>query len=187
MEYLTPNVTQQKHVDIITGYTVPRNKTMLAFKPNVQTILPPRLSPSPHPDSSHVRSDWQGGQVTPDAIKKHGYSSPTDSRFTPSQWETGLLCKSITQYIKGLVQDCSNFSALAMEFPKSCTKPSLCWGQTSTALTSCLSRVELWQKQTVTWWKRNCEPWHIYVTCYKPDNISFYITMDSMKQCSPVI
>ena len=29
-------------------------------------------------------------------------------------------------YIDGLVQDCSNSSALAMELPQSCTKPSIC-------------------------------------------------------------
>ena len=29
------------------------------------------------------------------------------------------------QYINGLVQDCSNSSALAMELPQSCTKPSV--------------------------------------------------------------
>ena len=32
---------------------------------------------------------------------------------------------TVTQVIDGWVQDCSNSSALAMELPKSCTKPSI--------------------------------------------------------------
>ena len=31
-----------------------------------------------------------------------------------------------TAYTGGLVQDCSNFSASAMELLQSCTKPSIC-------------------------------------------------------------
>ena len=35
-------------------------------------------------------------------------------------------CVSLYQYIDGLVQDCSNSSALALELLQSCTKPSTC-------------------------------------------------------------
>ena len=35
-----------------------------------------------------------------------------------------ILCKTIENNIDGLVQDCSNSSALAMELLQSCTKPS---------------------------------------------------------------
>ena len=54
----------------------------------------------------------------------------------PSQWEATLQCNIISHwlgaftklslYIHGLVQDCSNSSALAMELLQSCTKP-LIW------------------------------------------------------------
>ena len=37
-----------------------------------------------------------------------------------------LHCVSLDQYIDGLVQDCSNSSALALELLQSCTKPSAC-------------------------------------------------------------
>ena len=33
----------------------------------------------------------------------------------------------VHEYINGFVQDCRNSSALAMELPQSCTKPSICW------------------------------------------------------------
>ena len=38
------------------------------------------------------------------------------------QW----LILHIEYHINGLVQDCSNSSALAMELLQSCTKPSIC-------------------------------------------------------------
>ena len=36
-----------------------------------------------------------------------------------------MLTRFTDAYIDGLVQDCSNFSALAMELLQSCTKPSI--------------------------------------------------------------
>ena len=39
----------------------------------------------------------------------------------------GSLCRLNLGYIDGLVQDCCNSSALAMELLQSCTKPSMGW------------------------------------------------------------
>ena len=67
-----------------------------------------------------------------------------DSRFVHSQWEMALLCNDIShwlganlesalyytiteQYFDGLVQDCSNSSALALELLQSCTNPLILW------------------------------------------------------------
>ena len=40
------------------------------------------------------------------------------------------ILEELAQYIDGLVQDCSNSSALAMELLPSCTKPSTHWHKT---------------------------------------------------------
>ena len=37
-----------------------------------------------------------------------------------------VIIKHLPEHIDGLVQDCSNPSALAMELLQSCTKPSIC-------------------------------------------------------------
>ena len=54
--------------------------------------------------------------------------------FTRSQWVKirNFFCLSISifasnEYINGLVQACSNSSALTMEILQSCTKPSICF------------------------------------------------------------
>ena len=46
------------------------------------------------------------------------------------QWKRKLFeLVTLNYYMDGLVQDCSNFSALAMELLQSCTKPSICYSK----------------------------------------------------------
>ena len=44
-------------------------------------------------------------------------------------WDLYIFWETLDPDIDGLVQDCSNSSALAMELLQSCTKPSICHSQ----------------------------------------------------------
>ena len=82
-----------------------------------------RPRPSGSPRRTGFENSWRKGQrVDKQQQQSHRSGSGSRSCFSWSHiWKT--LCE---YQIDGLVQNCSNSSALAMELLQSCTKPSKC-------------------------------------------------------------
>ena len=72
--------------------------------------------------------------------------------WCPGYWRDQIFSSHDIDFIDGLVQDCSNFSALAMELLLSCTKASICiMGLFLSFLKINLSN--LWHFSVVEWYQ----------------------------------
>ena len=82
---------------------------------------------------------WWPGDTRSQGISNPWYW-PSSPRIFWSQHQKGW--NQMAAHVKGLVQDCSNSSALAMELLQACTKPSMCI--TSTISSHLLKNTNFW-------------------------------------------
>ena len=85
------------------------------------------------------------------------FSKPLFENACPQQSNSFRHFTRISAHIEGLVKDCSNSSALAMELPQSCSKPST-WGM------KCGVKLLIHSPKSIAFWKwvRNPIPYILY-------------------------
>ena len=98
-------------------------------------------------------------------------SSKPMSRITPH-----LSCSFFAAHINGLVQDCSNSSALAMELLQSCAKPS--------TLTQAAGRLRAYNETPALYEQDEVVDWYVdkivdFTTCFFNNNYETFLSIGS--------